>query len=395
MTAELLIPENDSQCPVVSLVIPSLNEEITIGLFIEWCRQGLEKANISGEILIVDSSTDRTSEIVVKKGARVLKVPRRGLGRAYIDAMPYIRGKYVILGDCDCTYDFREIDLFLKEFEKGAEFVMGSRFKGTIENGAMPPLHRFFGTPLTTWILNFLYGCRFSDIHCGMRGLTLDAFRKINLQSESWEYASEMIIKAVSLNLRTSEIPIHFLKDREGRVSHHKRMGWLSPWIAGWQSLRAFFIYRPSFFLRKPGLLSCVLGSVLAFGLISGPVTIGQITFSLHSQIFGLFLLALGLGLQQIDAMTCLLLEFDSARCDYLRKRFAYDRAAPLGFLLIATSFCLALPFVLQWHKLGYRSEGLSPKFIASLGIALIGFHLFIKSLSISVTAIKCKTLNK
>src|ERR1039458_3450118 len=148
------IPEDDVAEPELTILIPSLNERLSIAEFIEWCLSGLRKANIAGEILIVDSSTDETPDIALSMGARVLRTPKRGLGRAYIDAIPYIRGKYVLLGDADCTYNFREIEEFVRQFRAGYEFVMGSRFKGSIEPGSMPALHRYFGTPLTTAILN-------------------------------------------------------------------------------------------------------------------------------------------------------------------------------------------------------------------------------------------------
>ncbi len=154
---------------------PCLNEEICIGEFVDWCREGLGEVGRPGQILIVDSSTDRSPEIAEAHGAEVLRVPRRGLGRAYIDALPHIRGDYVIMGDCDLTYDFREIKPFVDKLDEGHDFVMGSRFAGYIEPGAMPKLHRYFGTPLTTWILNVIYGSRYSDIHCGMRALTREA----------------------------------------------------------------------------------------------------------------------------------------------------------------------------------------------------------------------------
>ena len=223
---ELFVPHDDVADPEVSIVIPALNEELTIGRFVDWCRQGLREANVRGEIIIVDSSSDRTAEIALSRGARVLKTPKRGLGRAYIDALPFIRGEYVLMGDADCTYDFRELRSFMERFRSGYEYVMGSRFQGYIEPGSMPPLHRYLGTPVTTWILNFLYRSRFSDIHCGMRGITLDALRKMDLQSQSWEYASEMVLKSVRMELRTAEVPVRFLKDAQGRLSHHKRSGW-------------------------------------------------------------------------------------------------------------------------------------------------------------------------
>src|SRR5580704_15371136 len=134
----MLVPENDVRDPEYSIVVPALNEEITIGEFVAWCKQGIAAAGISAEIIIVDGSSDRTAEIAVAGGARVLKAPKRGLGRAYIDAIPYIRGKYIVMGDADCTYDFRQLRPFVEKFLAGSEFVMGSRFKGSIEDGAMP-----------------------------------------------------------------------------------------------------------------------------------------------------------------------------------------------------------------------------------------------------------------
>src|SRR5437588_12787983 len=145
-----------------------MNEELTIADFVEWCKIGMERAGVTGEVLIVDSSTDRTAAIAVAHGARVLQTPKRGLGRAYIEAVPYIRGKYVLMGDADCTYDFREIGPFVEELRGGFEYVMGSRVRGHIEPGSMPALNRYFGKPPTNWLLSFLFGSSFSDIHCGI-----------------------------------------------------------------------------------------------------------------------------------------------------------------------------------------------------------------------------------
>ena len=166
----LHVPDDDVLEPDLSIVIPALNEELTVTQFVAWCKEGLGAAGVVGEILIVDSSDDRTGELALAGGARVLRTPRRGLGRAYIDALPFVRGKWIVMGDADCTYDFRQLEPFIERFREGYEYVMGSRWKGSIEPGSMPALHRHLGTPLTTWILNRLYSSKFSDIHCGMRG---------------------------------------------------------------------------------------------------------------------------------------------------------------------------------------------------------------------------------
>jgi len=293
--AELLIPADDVEAPEVSIVIPAMNEEPVIAEFMDWCDEGIQAAGVAAEILIIDSSTDRTPDIALAAGARVLKTPCRGLGRAYQDALPHIRGKYVILGDADCTYDFRRIAPFLERFREGHEFIMGSRFRGSIEPGAMPALHRYFGTPLTNFLLNLIYGTRFSDIHCGMRGVTLDALKAMSLRSQSWEYASEMVVKSVRMKLRTVEVPVKFYKDRPGRVSHHKRVGWFSPWHAGWINLRAMLIYGADFFVLKPGIVLLVLGLLITLPLSAGPLTLGGVTFSLNTMWLGAALSLIGL----------------------------------------------------------------------------------------------------
>src|SRR5215475_11567636 len=199
------------------------------------------------------------------------------------------------MGDADCTYDFRELQAFVESFRHGYEYVMGSRFKGSIEPGSMPMLHQYLGTPGTTWILNFLYSSRFSDIHCGMRGITRTALAKMDLQSQSWEYASEMVLKSVRMNLRTTEVPVKFLKDPKGRVSHHKRAGWFSPWHAAWINLKAMFVYGADFFLFRPGQLLLFAGLLLTLPLTLGPIKVGPVTFSLHWMLLGLTLSVLGL----------------------------------------------------------------------------------------------------
>ena len=240
-----------------------------------------------GEILIVDSSTDRTAEIALAVGARVLRTPKRGLGRAYIDALPYIRGRYVVMGDADCTYDFRQVGLFVEAMQDGNEFAMGSRWRGSIEPGAMPRHHQYFGTPITTWVLNVLFGSRFSDIHCGMRGITREALLRMGLESQSWEYASEMVLKSVRMELKTVEVPVTFFKDREGRLSHLKRSGWFSPFHAAWINLRAMFIHGAEFFFFKPGIALLALGLLLTLPLGFGPIKIGPVTLSLYAMFIG------------------------------------------------------------------------------------------------------------
>jgi hypothetical protein len=232
-------------------------------------------------------------------------------------------------------------------------------------------------------MLNFIYKSRFSDIHCGMRALRIDAFQQINLQSQGWEYASEMIIKALRLGLRTAEVPIHFFRDMKGRTSHHKRMGWLSPWLAGWQNMRAFFVYRPDFFLRKPGYLMTVIGAMLVFGLAFGPIRLGRLEFALYSQVFGLFMMSVGYGFLQVDALTTLYLGYEKRRNDRLRRVYRYDIITSLSWMIMVIGAFVCLISVINWVGAGFRIVNLSYGFVTGLGLLTVGFQTYMKSLTI------------
>ena len=375
---EHFIPADPEAGPVdVSIVVPSLNEEITVGEFVDWCKQGLERAGVRGQILIVDSSTDKTPDIVLAHGGEVLRTPKRGLGRAYIDAANYIRGQWIIMGDADLTYDFRELSPFVEAFRKGAEFVMGSRFRGSIEKGAMPGLHRYFGTPLTTWILNRIYGSRYSDIHCGMRGLTRAAFDRIDLKSQSWEYASEMVLKAARLKLVTAEVPVKFYKDREGRFSHHLRMGWLSPWIAGWLNLKVMLVYTPDSFLLKPGLLLTALGALIACALAFGPITIGGVGFSLYWLLFGVTCVTLGYSSIQIGVLARVMHGLRPKSLERLRAVLSYDRGMLLAAGCVLVGIVLLSTLVYHYLNAEFRLFEISHPAIFGLLLIIVGFQTF------------------
>jgi glycosyltransferase involved in cell wall biosynthesis len=387
----LLVPEDDAREPELSIVIPALNEELTIADFVAWCHEGMKKAGVVGEILIVDSGTDRTTELALAGGARVLRTPKRGLGRAYLDALPYIRGRYVLMGDCDCTYDFRELAPFVEKFRAGAEFVMGSRFRGYIEPGSMPPLHRYLGTPVTTSILNLIFASRFSDIHCGMRGITRDALMRMDLRSQSWEYASEMVLKSVHMKLHTEEVPIRFLKDREGRLSHHKRAGWFSPWQAAWINLRAMFVYGANFFLYKPGLALLALGLILTLPLSLGPVTIGPVTFSHHWMLLGVSLAILGLQCVYMGILSQVFFDYGGSVAQRWFRRFPYTRTVGLAALMFGAGFVLSLLLVVHYLRNSFRlSVTASISYVGVTGLLLMiaGFMTFTFTLILHSTAV-------
>jgi hypothetical protein len=388
---ELLVPDSDVQDPEVSLVIPALNEEITIGLFLDWCKEGLAEAGTRGEVLIVDSSTDRTTAIALSKGARVLRTARRGLGRAYIDSVPFIRGKYVILGDCDCTYDFRELSPFVEKFRAGAEFVMGSRMRGYIEPGAMPALHRYMGTPVTTWLLNFIFSSRFSDIHCGMRGITRAALERMRLRSQSWEYASEMVLKSVHMSLRTDEVPIRFLKDQDGRLSHHKRSGWLSPWSAAWINVRAMLVYGADFFLFRPGFVLTILGLALLVPLSFGPIQVGPMVLSIHWMLLGLTLATLGIQCVFQGILAQVFFDYSGEVTQRWLARFEYTRTVCLSLAAFVAGVALNGWLVAYYLHHAFRLTLDAP--VNNLGVTgiflmIAGFVTFTFTLLLHSTAV-------
>jgi len=390
---ELLVPVDDVTDPEVSIVVPALNEELTISDFVEWCKEGLSKAGTVGEILIIDSSTDETAQRALALGARVLKTPKRGLGRAYIDAIPFIRGKYVIMGDADCTYDFREIKPFVDRLREGYEFAMGSRWRGSIEAGSMPALHKYVGTPITTSILNWLYGSRFTDIHCGMRGISMDALLRMGIVSQSWEYASEMVLKSVRMDLRTAEVPVNFYKDREGRLSHHKRSGWFSPFQAAWINLRAMFIYRAEFFALKPGLLLFALGLLLTLPLSFGTISIGAATFSLYGMLLGATLATLGLQSFFFGVLAQVLCDYGTTARERWTRVFPYTGTVFLciGLFVLGVGLtgALAIHFVTNNFTLPPAGAALDHLAVTGVLFMIIGFSGFCFTLLLYATNVR------
>lgn len=357
----------------LSIVVPCLNEDLTVGRFVDWCFEGLERAGIEGEVLIIDSSDDRSPEIARERGARVLTVPRLGLGRAYIDAIPHITGEWVLMGDCDTTYDFRELEPFIERLRAGDEFVMGTRTMGYIEHGAMPGLHRYFGSPATTWIFNRIYGTRFSDIHCGMRALTLGACQRMSLQSQGWEYASEMILKASRLHLRSSEVPVRFYKDPPGRESHLKRRGWTEPWKAGWRTLRVQFLYAPDYFLWWPGWSLLMAGIALTGLLATGPVG----ALDLHAMLLGVVLSVLGYSAVQLATLSRVHYPFDPQFTERAQRIVSYNRGVGTALALMGLGLVPNVVLVVRWVRDGFALASIDHPSVAGLALIILGFQTF------------------
>ncbi|MEM2143734.1 MAG: glycosyltransferase [Candidatus Jordarchaeaceae archaeon] len=241
----------------VSVVLPAKDEEKTIGICIDKIKKVFEEGGISGEIIVSDSSQDRTPVIAKEHGAMVVTPDRKGYGYAYIYAFRYIKGKYVVMGDADDTYDFLEMPKLLEPLKnREADLVIGSRFKGKIEKGAMPWHHRWIGNPILTWFLNLFFKAGISDAHSGFRVIEKNALEKLNLDSEGMEFASEMIMEATLKGLRIKEVPISYY----GRKNNNSK---LSSFSDGWRHLRFMLINAPNFLFLYPGIFLLLLGIFL------------------------------------------------------------------------------------------------------------------------------------
>ena len=263
--------------PLVSAIIPCLNEENTLGICIEKALGAFERLGIAGEVVVGDNgSTDRSIEIAQALGARVVHQPVKGYGAAISAAAGAARGKYLIMADADDSYDWSQLDAFIDTLDQGAELVMGDRFAGGIEPGAMPPLHRYFGNPVLSAAARWLHRSPIRDFHCGMRGFTREAFSKMGARSPGMEFASEMVIGAHRAGLDIREVPIKLYPDKRGRPPH------LRSFRDGWRHLRLIIAHAPDTMYLIPGLV-LLLGGLIGLSALSlGPITIAGHYFGIH-----------------------------------------------------------------------------------------------------------------
>lgn len=239
----------------VSVIIPALNEETTIGECIRKIQTVFHDNTIDGEIIVADSSTDRTAEIAQSLGAIVIRPEKPGYGNAYLAGFAHAKGRYIVIGDADNTYDFSDISKLIAPLEAGADFVIGSRFKGVIHKGAMAPLHRYIGNPVLTWMVNVIFGTRFSDTHSGFRAITRNALDQLNLRTGGMEFASEMLVMAAKEQLTIVEVPIDYYPRRTTSKLHS--------FADGWRHIRFVLLMKPLPFVAIPGLLFSLMGILL------------------------------------------------------------------------------------------------------------------------------------
>lgn len=277
--------------PVIelSIVMPCLNEAETLATCIDKARGFLDRHGIAGEIVIADNgSTDGSQEIAVSRGARVVDVPSKGYGSALMGGIAAARGRYVIMGDADDSYDFTDLMPFVERLRAGDELVMGNRFLGGIEPGAMPPLHKYLGNPVLTWIGRLFFGSPSGDFHCGLRGFDRRAILALDLRTTGMEFASEMVVRATLQGLRIGEVPTTLSKDGRSRPPH------LRSWRDGWRHLRFLLMYSPRWLFLYPGLFLMTAGLLVGAWLLPGPRRIGGVELDIQTMLYAAMAVVIG-----------------------------------------------------------------------------------------------------
>jgi hypothetical protein len=264
----------------LTIVMPCLNEAETVAICVRKAVQFIADSGISGEVVLADNgSTDGSRQLAADAGARVVPVTERGYGSALMGGILAARGEYVIMGDADDSYDFTNLMPFVEELRKGADLVMGNRFKGGIAPGAMPPLHRYLGTPVLSFIGRLFFRSNIGDFNCGLRGFRRDSAIALGLQATGMEFASEMIVKAALAHQKISEVPTTLAKDGRSRPPH------LNTWRDGWRHLRFLLLFSPRWLFFIPGLVLLIVGLGLGAAVALGPVTIGGVSLDVDTLV--------------------------------------------------------------------------------------------------------------
>ena len=356
----------------LSVVMPCLNEERTVGICVAKAVRTMTELGIAGEVVIVDNgSSDQSVEVATAAGARVVYHPLKGYGNALRRGFAEARGEYIVMGDCDDSYDFTDLKRFVDCLRNGADLVMGNRLQGNIKPGAMPWLHKYVGNPLLSGFLNLLFKTGVGDSHCGMRGFRKDAVPKMNLQMPGMELASEMVIKSSLAKLAIDQIPITLWPDGRDRRPH------LRSFRDGWRHLRFMLMCSPSFLFFLPGILLLVSGllaipgaAMAGYGLWTdffGPnfmytASLASLT-GFHVLVFG-FLAKL--VAHRLDPV------FFDRRLDQFTKWFRVERGFMLGGAAIALATALALPVFIHWMQ---TDELMAPQWIFAGTVFVLGLE--------------------
>ncbi len=265
----------------LTILMPCLNEAATVGSCVTKAREFLDRAGIDGEVLIADNGSDDGSRALAERaGARVAEVAERGYGAALAGGIAAARGRYVIMGDADGSYDFARLDGFVAELREGYPLVMGNRFRGGIRRGAMPLLHRYLGNPVLSFVGRLLFRAKVGDFHCGLRGFDREAVRSLNLRTTGMEFASELVVKAALAGWRIAEVPTTLHPDGRGRPPH------LRSWRDGWRHLRFLLIFSPRWLFLYPGLALLTAGIALTAALYFAPLRFLGAGLDIHSMLY-------------------------------------------------------------------------------------------------------------
>ncbi|CAB4904537.1 unannotated protein [freshwater metagenome] len=369
---------------LVSVVIPCLNEEENIVAVVTQAREAIADAGITGEVVVADNnSTDRSAELAAQAGARVVHVPTRGYGAAYMGGFSAAKGKYIVMGDADLTYDFHEIPNFVRELDDGADLVMGNRMKN-IQPGAMPWLHQYVGNPLLSGFLNLLFKTGVRDAHCGMRAVRRSALPAMDLRTPGMEFASEMVIRASKAKLDI----------REFDIQYHPRGGEskLSTWRDGWRHLRFLLAHSPTHLFLIPGLFLTVVGALIMATVLSGVNILGR-DWSIHSLMAGSLLTIIGTQVVSLGlcahAYGMYFMGDVDPWFDRMRARFRLEHGLAIGGAVIAIGVMAAAVIVIRWAADDFGALSQINLAITAVTAIVIGVQIFFSSFLLSIIGLR------
>lgn len=370
----------------VSVVIPCLNEEETIGECIKKALTGFEKAGITGEVVVVDNgSTDRSKEIAESLGARVVREEKKGYGNALRRGFEEARGEYILMGDADNTYDFGEVGKFIVPLREGYDLVMGSRLKGNILPGAMPWANRWIGNPILSGMLRFLFKTSISDSHCGMRAFTKDAYRRMELKTPGMELASEIVIKASRKGMKITEFPITYYP-REGESK-------LNPIRDAWRHTRFMLLLSPSYLFMLPGISLFGLGLIMLFLIPFGSTVLYGHELGPHFMVLASLLTLIGFQTLNtgVYAKTYAKAEGieDSNWIDSFHTLFTLERGIAIGAILFLTGVSINAYILIKWVTGGFGALEEINTAILSLTLMVTGVQTLFSSFFLALLNMK------
>ncbi|HON07669.1 MAG TPA: glycosyltransferase family 2 protein [Verrucomicrobiota bacterium] len=378
----------------LSIIMPCLNEAKTIGVCIKKAQGFLQSHSIKGEIVIGDNgSTDGSKQIARELGARVVDVPIRGYGAALMGAIKAAKGKYIIMADSDDSYDLTNLMPFVEKLRQGYDLVMGNRFSGGIKEGAMPFLNRYIGNPILSSLGKLFFKTNISDFHCGIRGFSKESVIKMDLQTTGMEFASEMVVKASLLKMRTCEVPTTLSPDGRGRPPHLRR------WRDGWRHLRFMLLYSPRWLFFYPGILLMLSGIIISLWLLPAPRQVGKMVFDIHTLLYGAFAILVGYQILLFAIYTKIfaIAEGLLPQDERLNKIFKYvklETGIVVGAVLSIIGIAGSIYAVWSWQRTGFGPLNPSEMFrmiIPSMIALMLGIQTIFSSFFLSVLGMKRK----